>query len=74
MKRSVVSAEAQADIDLIVDYTTDTWSCQQTDRYLGQLEDSFQLLAKIREWVDPAKQSVQASTGTNKASTLSFIG
>jgi toxin ParE1/3/4 len=45
MKRAVVSAEAQADIDLIAAYTTDTWGRQQTDRYLGQLEDSFQLLA-----------------------------
>jgi toxin ParE1/3/4 len=44
MKRFVVSAEAQADIDLIAAYTTDTWGWQQTDCYLGQLEDSFQLL------------------------------
>ena len=41
----MASAEAQADIDLIAAYTTDTWGWQQTDRYLGQLEDSFQLLA-----------------------------
>jgi toxin ParE1/3/4 len=46
MKLFVVSADAQADIDLIAAYTTDTWGWQQTDRYLGQLEDSFQLLAE----------------------------
>ena len=46
MKCSVVSAEAQADIDLIAAYTTDTWGWQQTDRYLSKLEDSFQLLAE----------------------------
>ena len=46
MKRAVVSAKAHIDLDLIAAYTTDTWGLQQTDRYLGQLEDSFQLLAK----------------------------
>lgn len=46
MKHFVVSADAQADIDLIAAYTTETWGMQQTDRYLGQLEDSFQLLAE----------------------------
>ena len=46
MSRFVVSAEAQVDIDLIAAYTTDTWSWQQTDRYLSKLEDSFQLLAE----------------------------
>jgi toxin ParE1/3/4 len=46
MKRFVVSAKAQADIDLIAAYTTEMWSWQQTDRYLNQLEDSFQLLAE----------------------------
>jgi toxin ParE1/3/4 len=46
MKRFVVSAEAQTDIDLIAAYTTETWGWQQTDRYLSQLEDSFQLLAE----------------------------
>ncbi len=46
MKHFVVSADAQTDIDLIAAYTTGTWGPQQTDRYLGQLEDSFQLLAE----------------------------
>jgi toxin ParE1/3/4 len=46
MKRAVVSANAHADLDGIAAYTTDRWGWQQTDRYLGQLEDSFQLLAK----------------------------
>ena len=45
MNNYVVSAEAQADIDLIAAYTTETWGWQQTDRYLSKLEDSFQLLA-----------------------------
>jgi toxin ParE1/3/4 len=49
MKLFVVSANAQTDIDLIAAYTTDTWGWQQTDRYLGQLEDSFQLLAENPE-------------------------
>jgi toxin ParE1/3/4 len=46
MKLFIVSADAQADIDLIAAYTTDRWGWQQTDRYLAQLEDSFQLLAE----------------------------
>ena len=46
MKRFVISAEAQADVDLIAAYTTDTWGWQQTDRYLSKLEDSFQLLVE----------------------------
>jgi toxin ParE1/3/4 len=46
MKRVVVSDEAAADIDLIAAYTNRAWGWRQTDRYLGQLEDAFQLLAK----------------------------
>jgi toxin ParE1/3/4 len=46
MKRFVVSDEAHADLDLIAAYTTDKWGWQQTDRYLTQLEDSFQHLAE----------------------------
>jgi toxin ParE1/3/4 len=46
MKRFLVSVEAQKDVDLIAAYTTDTWGQQQTDRYLSQLEDGFQLLAE----------------------------
>jgi toxin ParE1/3/4 len=49
MKRSVVSVEAQADIDQISAYTTDKWGWQQTDRYLSELEDSIQLLAQNPE-------------------------
>ena len=45
MKHASISREAEADIDRIAAYTTDTWGWVQTDRYLGQLEDSFQLLA-----------------------------
>lgn len=33
MKRFLVSAEAQADIDLIAAYTTETLGERQTDRY-----------------------------------------
>jgi toxin ParE1/3/4 len=46
MKRFVVSDAAQTDIDRIAAFTTDTWGWQQTDRYLSQLEDAFQLLAE----------------------------
>jgi toxin ParE1/3/4 len=46
MKRATISAEADADIDLIAAYTTKTWNWRQTDRYFGQLEDSFQLLTE----------------------------
>ncbi|MDR3727844.1 MAG: type II toxin-antitoxin system RelE/ParE family toxin [Terracidiphilus sp.] len=45
MKHASISREAEADIDQIAAYTTDTWGWVQSDRYLGQLEDSFQLLA-----------------------------
>ena len=46
MKHAIISAEADADIDLIAEYTTNTWGWRQTDRYLSQLEDSFQILAE----------------------------
>ncbi len=41
-----LSREAEADIDEIAAYTTNAWGSQQTDRYLDQLEDSFQILAQ----------------------------
>jgi toxin ParE1/3/4 len=46
MKRYTISAEADADIDLIAAYTARTWGWRQSDRYLGQLEDAFQLLVE----------------------------
>jgi toxin ParE1/3/4 len=46
VKRVIVSSEATADIDRIAAYTSNTWGWRQTDRYLGELEDSVQLLAK----------------------------
>ena len=46
MKRATISAEADADIDMIAAYTTNTWGWRQSDHYLSQLEDSFQLLAE----------------------------
>jgi toxin ParE1/3/4 len=49
MKRFVVSDNAQTDIDRIAAFTTDTWGWQQADRYLSQMEDSFQLLAENTE-------------------------
>jgi len=45
MNHASVSAEAEADIDLIAAYSTEVWGCRQTDRYLSKLEDSFQLLS-----------------------------
>ena len=38
--------EAEADIDRIAEYTTKAWGLLQTNRYLDQLEDSFQILAE----------------------------
>jgi toxin ParE1/3/4 len=46
VKRAIVSREAEADIDQITEYTTKAWGSLQTDRYLDQLEDSFQILAE----------------------------
>jgi toxin ParE1/3/4 len=46
MKRFILSAAAWQDIDAIAAYTKRTWGLQQTDRYLGQLEDGFHLLAQ----------------------------
>jgi toxin ParE1/3/4 len=40
-----VSAEAEADIDSIAEYTKNTWGWRQTDQYLANLEDGFELLA-----------------------------
>jgi len=46
VKRVIISSGATADIDRIAAYTSKAWGWRQADRYLGQLEDSFQLLAK----------------------------
>ena len=46
MRRVIISSEATADIDQIAAYTGKAWGWRQADRYLGELEDSFQLLAK----------------------------
>lgn len=56
MKRFVISAGARQDIDEIASYTRRTWSLQQTDRYLSQLEDGFQLLAQNRTIGRPCKE------------------
>jgi len=41
-----ISVEAEADIDRIADYTTNTWGWRQTDEYLAKLEEGFDLLAQ----------------------------
>ena len=41
-----ISDDAEHDIDQIAAYTTMTWGWRQTDKYLGKLEDCFDLLAK----------------------------
>jgi len=41
-----VTAEAEADIDSIVEYTRITWGWRQADRYLTKLEDGFDLLTR----------------------------
>jgi toxin ParE1/3/4 len=46
VKHAWISRKAEADIDQIAAYTTETWGSGQTDRYLAELEDAFQLLAK----------------------------
>ena len=46
MKRIGISREAEADIDRIASYTSNAWGWRQTDRYLDQLEESFQILAE----------------------------
>jgi toxin ParE1/3/4 len=46
VKHAGISREAEVDIDRIAAYTTETWGSRQTDRYLGQLEDAFHLLAQ----------------------------
>jgi toxin ParE1/3/4 len=45
VKGAIISAQAAEDIDEIAAYTTNAWGWRQTDRYLSQLEDCFQLLA-----------------------------
>ena len=40
-----ISAEAEEDIDGIVNYLKNTWGWRQTDQYLAKLEDGFDLLA-----------------------------
>ena len=46
VKRASVSQQAEADIDGIAAYTTESWGWQQTERYLSQLEGTFLLLAR----------------------------
>ena len=41
-----VSARAEADIDSIAKYTTNTWGRAQTDAYLAKLDNGFGLLAR----------------------------
>ena len=41
-----VSIRAEADIDSIAEYTTNTWGPIQADAYLAKLEDGFRLLAR----------------------------
>lgn len=41
-----ISTEAEGDIDQIVAYTIQTWGWRQADRYLGRLEDGFELLGR----------------------------
>lgn len=41
-----VSAQAEANIDSIAEYTTNTWGRVQTDVYLTKLDDGFRLLAR----------------------------
>lgn len=59
MNHASVSLEAEADIDAIAAYTTNKWGWRQTDRYLGQLEDCFQLLAE-RPSIGRSCDTVQA--------------
>ena len=46
MKRASISLEAETDIDQIASYTSNKWGWRQSDRYLDQLEESFQILAQ----------------------------
>jgi len=46
LNRASVSREAETDIDQIATYTSNAWGWRQTDRYLDQLEESFQILAQ----------------------------
>ena len=41
-----VSAQAEAEIDSIAEYTTNTWGRAQADVYLTKLDDGFGLLAR----------------------------
>jgi toxin ParE1/3/4 len=41
-----VSLEAEEDIDQIAAYTTRIWGWRQTNHYLAELEDGFNLLAQ----------------------------
>jgi toxin ParE1/3/4 len=46
LNHASISLEAEADIDQIAAYTAEVWGVRQTNRYLDQLEDAFQLLTK----------------------------
>ena len=46
MSRYVLSPKAQADIDAIWDYTADRWSEEQADRYINDLRDAIETIAR----------------------------
>jgi toxin ParE1/3/4 len=43
VKSISISREAESDIDQVAAYTTNAWGARQTDRYLDQLENAFQI-------------------------------
>jgi toxin ParE1/3/4 len=59
VKRVSVSLEAEKDIDQIAAYTSSAWGWRQTDRYMDQLEDAFQILAQHPS-IGRSSDSIQA--------------
>jgi toxin ParE1/3/4 len=46
MSRYVLSPRAQADIDEIWDYTAETWNADQAERYIRQLHQAIETVAR----------------------------
>jgi toxin ParE1/3/4 len=45
MIRCILSPAAQADIDGIWDYTADTWSIEQADRYVALIRRAYETIS-----------------------------
>lgn len=61
MRRIRKHALAESDLIGIWQYTFERWDAAQADKYLDELNDGIQQLAKIRKWARNAITCVRAT-------------